>query len=68
MRESLVGSAMRCTSSFFFTAPPRPFAASMISSANFSVMVFPERVREYSTNQWIASDCRRKGLTSTGTW
>src|ERR1700689_5164187 len=35
---------MRCTSSFFFTAPPRPFAASTISPASLSVMVFPPRL------------------------
>ena len=50
---------MRCVSSFFLTALPRLFAASRISAANRSVIVFSPRPRAYETIQRIASAPRR---------
>ena len=43
--NALFASAIRCVSSFFFTAAPSPLAAAMISFASLSAIVLPLRSR-----------------------
>jgi hypothetical protein len=59
---------MRCTSSRFFIAPPRPSTASSSSFASRCAIDFSPRLRADSLSQRIARATRRTGRTSTGTW
>ena len=52
-----MASAMRCVSSFFFMAAPRPFAASISSAANRSAIDFSVRDRENWTERNLALAC-----------
>src|SRR5262249_28404858 len=65
---ALLASAILCVSSFFFMAPPFMLAASRSSPASFSCIVFSPREAAYVISQRIASESRRFGSTSTGTW
>ena len=64
----MFASAIRWTSSRFFTAPPRPSDASISSPASRAPIDFSPRLRAASRSQRIASATRRTGRTSTGTW
>src|SRR5690606_7028414 len=66
--KALLASAMRCTSSRRFIAPPRPSVASISSLARRMAMDFSLRFLAASLIQRIDSARRRTGRTSTGTW
>ena len=66
--KALLASAMRCTSSRRFIAPPRPSVAYSNSLASRMAMDFSPRLRAASLIQRIDSARRRTGRTSTGTW
>src|SRR6266850_357090 len=66
--NALLASAILCVSSRFFTAVPRLLAASSSSAASFSDMLRSARRRAAPITQRMASDVRRSGRTSTGTW
>src|SRR6266850_3703578 len=66
--NALLASAILCVSSRFFTAMPRLLAASSSSAASLSAMLRSERRRAAVIIQRIASEVRRSGRTSTGTW
>src|SRR5260370_34626887 len=65
--KALLLSAIRWVSSLRLTAPPVFWAASRISNASFSDMLFPPRWRAKRTIQRRASASRRSGPISTGT-
>ena len=52
--KALLASAMRCTSSRFFMAPPRPSAASASSLPRRAPIDFSERLRAASRSQRMA--------------
>src|SRR5450755_1484776 len=66
--KALFASAIRCTSSRFFIAPPRPSTASSSSFASRCAIDFSPRFLADSLSQRIARATRRTGRTSTGTW
>jgi len=66
--EGLVGLRHPVRVLLLLDRPPRPLAASWISPASLSTIDFSGRARAFCTIQRMASETRRWGRTSTGTW